>query len=143
MHCRSALVLLLAAVAGTAPVVAQETGRPQQGPQQAQRATEQQMQQQTRMQEMDRLMERMRATNEWMTQHRTHEHFRQLGAEMTQTGDRIRQMLQRCDQARATLNPQQDRDRLRDMDRLQDRLHDIQRDMDRAHDQLRKTIGQT
>lgn len=139
---RSVLALLFAAAVGSVPVLAQETGHQQQGQKPPPHATEQQMQQQGRMQEMERLMDRMHATNEWMAQHRTHEHFRQLGAEMTQTGDRIRQMLQQCDQARATLDPERDRERLHDMDRLRDRLHDMERDLDRAHDELRKTIGQ-
>jgi hypothetical protein len=51
-------------------------------------------------------------------------------------------MLQQCDQARAALDPQRDRDRLKEMDRIQERLHDMQRELDRAHDALRKTIGQ-
>ena len=136
---RSIRMVLLIAVCVTGPALAQETGRTQQ---QAQRATEQQMQQQSRMQEMDRLMERMHATNQWMTHQRSHEHFRQLGEQMAGTGDRIRQMLQQCSEARAALDPQRDRDRLKEMDRLQDRLHDMQRELDRAHDALRKTIGQ-
>jgi hypothetical protein len=33
-----------------------------------------------------------------------------------------------------------DRDRLRDMDKLQDRLRDMTRDLDQAHDALRLMI---
>ena len=131
------MALLLGVTAMAGPALAQETGRTQR---QAQQAAEQQMQ--SRMQDMERLMERMHATNQWMAQQRTHEHFRQLGEQMEGTGDRIRRMLQQCDQARATLDARRDRDRLAEMDRLRDRLHDMQQELDRAHDALRKTIGQ-
>lgn len=129
----SSIALLLGAVAVT-PATAQEPAHAQ-----THRATEQQME---RTQEMSRLMERMHATNEWMMQHRAHEHFQQLGRHMEATGDRLRTMLQQCDQARATLDPDRDRDRLRDMDRLQDRLHEMQRELDHAHEALRKALSQ-
>jgi hypothetical protein len=127
------ITMALAIGAATAaPVVAQERAHAQQG-------TEQHM---DRMHELSQLMERMHATNEWMTQHRVHEQFHRLGRDMEATGERLRTMLQQCDQARATLNPDRDRDRLHEMDRVRDRLHDMQRELDRAHEALRKAIGQ-
>jgi hypothetical protein len=95
------MALAIGAVLVAAPVLAQEHAQPQQG----NRATEQQME---RMQEMSRLMERIHVTNERMTQHRTHEQFHRLGQPMEATGERLRTMLQQCDQARATLDPARD-----------------------------------
>lgn len=97
-----------------------------------------------RMQEMQRhmeqLMTRLKETNQWMVQQRTHEHFRNMGQQMEQAGDRLREMLRTMDRLHQDGGGDRDRDRIRDMDQLRDRLRDMQRDLDQAHDALRKMI---
>jgi ABC-type nitrate/sulfonate/bicarbonate transport system substrate-binding protein len=90
---------------------------------------------------MDRLMERIHETNRWMNQHRTQEHFQEMGKKMAEAGERIRDMLHRTDRLYTEdLNQDRDRDRIKDIDRLRDRLHDMERDLDRTHDALQQAI---
>ncbi len=139
---------LLAAMIGLAlPLAAQNrpTMPPQQQPMQQQQQMQQMQQQQMqRLHEMqqvhERLLLQMRETNRWMAQQQVDQPFRQMGKIMQQAGDQVRDMLRQMDRLHQDPALVPDRDRLRDMDKLQDRLRDMTRDLDQAHDALRLMI---
>jgi hypothetical protein len=149
--------LVLAALAGAAPLAAQEgggqqpSGRPGQqgtGPGQVpprgpetwpQTAKGQQHQEMIRR--MERLVEQVRETNRWMAQHQSAQGFRTMGREMEQADEPIREMLREVDRLHQDPMVSRDRDRLRETDRLRERLHEMERQMEQAHEALRKAVG--
>ena len=149
--------LALAAMAAGAPVAAQQTGAPggrpgqqtgaaggQQQPRgpQAWPETTKGRQHQEMIRNMDQLMDRIRETNRWMAQRQPAEGFRAMGQQMERAAGQLGEMLREINRLHQNPAVTQDRDRLRETDRLRDRLHDMQREMEQAHDALRKAIGQ-
>jgi hypothetical protein len=149
-------LLLVAVLAGAAPLAAQQGGQqPGAGPRQPgagpgqqqprgpeawpQTAKGQQHQEVTRR--MEQLVDRVRETNRWMAQRKSAEGFRAMGREMEQAGERLREMLRQVDRLHQDPTVTRDLDRLRETDRLRDRLHDMERQMEQAHQALRKAVG--
>lgn len=145
------LAILLAASA-----LAQGHGAQQQHQQQAQQQQMHQQQQSQRMQqaqhqrmmhmqtavkEMDGVMARMRTLNQWMEQKGSHEAFREMGQHMTQAGERMQMMLRKMEQVCEDPAMQQDRDRMRHMDRMRDQIQRMTREMEQTHDMLRQVVG--
>lgn len=139
---------LLGATTLAAQVPTQPPGKEQQ--QQIQQQQQQQLQLQVQaqnqeriralQQQVDGLMLKLRETNRYMAQQRTHQQYEELGRQMEQATERVRDMLRQMDQINKDGTLLADQDRLRDFDRLRDRLHDMTRDMDQAHDALRQMI---
>jgi hypothetical protein len=127
-------------------------GQQQQQQQQQQRQQQHQQQAQTdqlmrmqRMQEtmrhMERVMSAVRQNNRWMDQNHVQNGFRRMGRELEGAGERLQVMLHEMERLCEGSEMRGDRDRLRQMDRLQERLHVLIREMDETRETLRNAAG--
>ena len=82
-------------------------------------------------------MASVRQNNRWMEQHRLQEGFRRMGRELEGAGERLQVMLREMERLCEDPQLQRDRERLREMDRLQERLRMLIRDMDQTRETLR------
>ena len=89
------------------------------------------------MQHMDRVMAAVHQGNRWMEQNRIQKGFVRMGQELEGAGDRLQRMLREMERLCETPEVQQNRERLRDMDRLQERLQELVREMDETRETLR------
>ncbi len=150
---RRIALALVAALAVAGNLVAQErqgAAKPQEPMHRTQEGakvapmTQNQLQLQHMAQHTEQLARQIRETNRWMDQNRAREEYRQLGLNLEQSCDQLRQMIHQTQQLRdQDRDLQQDRDRLQQLDRLQDRLRDMDRSMTQAHDALRQMVGKT
>jgi len=89
------------------------------------------------MQHMERVMAGVRQNNQWMEQNRIQEGFRRMGQELEGAGERLQLMVRAMERLCEDPQVQRDRERLREMDRLQERVQLLIREMD----QTRETLG--
>jgi hypothetical protein len=85
---------------------------------------------------MERVMGAVRENNRAMEQSRVQEGFLKMGRELEGAGDRLRLMVREMDRVCQEPSMQRDRDRLREMDRLQERLQLLIRDVDQTRETL-------
>jgi len=86
---------------------------------------------------MERVMTGVRQNNQWMEQNRTQEGFRRMGRELEGAGERVQTMAREMERLCSDPQIRRDRDRLREMDRLQERLQNLIREMDATRETLR------